>query len=300
MIEKHFLPYNFCCLPPQFSAYHSSKMLIFPVPYDGTTSYHSGTREGPKAIIMASRHLELFDEDFQRELHEVGIHTLDELEPDLSSPEATIRLVQEVTASHLKQNKTVLMLGGEHSLSSGAIKAYYDHFPGVSVLQLDAHADLRDSYQNSPFSHASVMSRVIEFAPSVQMGIRSLSKGEAELIQNKGRPVFWASDILGSEKWKNEICSSLTDNVYITIDLDVFDPSIMPSLGTPEPGGLGWYQVLDILDFVSQKKKIIGADIMELSPIPGLSAPDFLAAKLALKLVGYISLNRESVHEERT
>lgn len=299
-IEKHFLPYNFCCLPPEFSSYPSSKIVIFPVPYDGTTSYHSGTREGPKAIIMASRFLELFDEAFNRELHQVGIHTLDELEPDVSGPEATIRQVREVTSYHLQQNKTVLMLGGEHSLSNGAARAFYDHFTGVSVLQLDAHADLRDSYQNSLFSHASVMRRIREFAPTLQMGVRSCSKGEAEFIRQNLIPVLWASEITASDKWKREICSSLTENVYVTIDLDVFDPSIMPSVGTPEPGGLGWFQVLEILDFVSKQKRIIGADLMELSPIPGLSAPDFLAAKLALKLIGYIFQNRESLDEERT
>ncbi|MBF0546015.1 MAG: agmatinase [Candidatus Riflebacteria bacterium] len=279
---------NFLGLPEESCTYKTSRAVILPVPYDSTTSYKAGTREGPSAIIAASRNVELYDLDLKCEPLNSGVHTLPELEPDMSGPEGTITRVEGVIRDILEDGKLPVMLGGEHSLTLGPIKAMISKYGNdFSVLQLDAHADLRDEFENTIFNHASVMRRVIEHVPLTQVGIRNISAAEMKFIKRKShKNVFWAHEIHDSQNWVEEACYTLKQKVYITIDLDVFDPSIMPAVGTPEPGGLDWYRCLALLEKVIKEHELIGLDIVELCPIPGLIYPDFLAAKLLFKLLG--------------
>ncbi len=281
--------FNFGGLEDDKTRLESSKTVVVPVPYDGTTSFRSGTREGPLAIISASRFLELYDEETDQDISEAGIATLGELEPLASSPEAMIEAVRAACLPLLQQGKTVVVLGGEHSVSLGAIKAVADYKPSFSILQFDAHADLRNSYQNTAFSHACVMRRALEYNPIEQVGIRSLSREESVFIKENGLNPFYAPAVLADrEAVLQELLNRLLPEIYITIDLDVLDPSIMPAVGTPEPGGLGWYDLLFFLRHIARKKYVLAFDVVELSPQPGNVAPDFLAAKLIYKLLNYI------------
>lgn len=281
--------FNFGGLPEELANLESASAVVMPVPYDSTTSYRCGTREGPLAIINASRFVELYDEETSLDVSERGIATLGELEPVISSPEAMITRVSRLAQPIMEQGKILAMLGGEHSITVGGIKAAKACRPSFSILQFDAHADLRDAYQGSPYSHACTMRRALEYNPIEQVGIRSLSREEASFIAEKGLRPFYAPSVLcNKEKTLEEILSRLLAEVYITIDLDVLDPSIMPAVGTPEPGGLGWYDILYFLKAICLKKRIIGFDVVELSPQPGNIAPDFLAAKLVYKLLSYI------------
>lgn len=264
----------------------TAKVAILPVPYDGTTEWHSGTREGPQAIIDASQYLELYDIELNREIYKVGIHTLPKVQPLLNSPEEMIDRVYRVAGELTRQAKFVVMFGGEHSLSLGMVQALKEKIQDLSVLQLDAHADLRDEHLGTKYSHACVMRRILELCPIVQVGIRSLSWEEQRfLVQNKMHPFFAtpSSDLASPE----DITALLSDNVYITIDLDVFDPSIVPAVGTPEPGGMRWHEVLNLLRTVTLHKRVIGFDLVELCPKEGPASCAFLAAKLAYKLIGY-------------
>lgn len=269
-----------------------ARVLILPIPYDQTVSYHSGTREGPRAIITASQEVETYDEELDQETYQIGIHTLRELEPIMSGPQEMIASVQKRASELLQQEKFLVTLGGEHSLSLGLVQAFKERYPSLSVLQLDAHADLRDTYQGSPFSHASVMHRIQEVVPTVQVGVRSLSREESQLIQERGLPVYFARDTRGGDDWMEKAIGKLSPRVYLTIDLDVLDPSIMPSVANPEPGGLSWEQILRFLRLLSINREVIGFDVMELCPIPGNIAPDFLAARLIYRLLGYIFSDR--------
>lgn len=281
------VPYNFGALPPDDCTLERSRVVLLPVPYEQTTCFIGGTRLGPAAIVNASRNMELYDEELDCEVYRVGIHTLGELEPQMAGPREMVRQVHEVISSLLKLGKLVALLGGEHSLSIGAVRAYCEHHPKLSVLQLDAHADLRDTYQGTPYSHASTMRRVLEHVPAVQVGIRSLSHEEMTYIRQESLPVFFAQDLGKDPSWQERVLERLTDQVYLTVDLDVLDPSIMPAVGTPEPGGLLWHPVLELIRKVAREKKIVGFDVVELSPLPGLVAPDFLAARLTYKIIGY-------------
>jgi len=281
-------PRNFAGISPPYSDWENSKVVVLPVPYDSTTDWRSGTRDGPRAIIEASQYLEFYDLELEREIYQVGIHTLPEVQPDMSSPENMTQRVYAVAKELLGKNKMVLMLGGEHSLTLGMVRAYREKHEALSVLQLDAHADLRDSYLGTRFGHATVMRRVCELCPIVPVGIRSLSGEEHGFIEETGiKPVFAKGTTL-TENSIEQIIASLSHEVYITIDLDVLDPSIMSAVGTPEPGGLGWYEVLDLLREVARCKRIVGFDLVELCPNEGPLACAFLAAKLAYKLIGYI------------
>ncbi|MDY7034090.1 MAG: agmatinase [Thermodesulfobacteriota bacterium] len=282
-----FGPFNFGGLTEEFSRLDTSKVVILPVPYDQTVSFRSGAREGPRAIINASAYMELYDEELLSEFYKVGIHTLNELEPDMSGPEGMVRRVYDIVTLLIKKGKLLVMLGGEHSLTIGSVKAFIEEYKDLSVLQLDAHADLRDSYCETKYNHATVMRRILEYSSTVQVGMRSISSEEMELIHEKKLPVFFETDLIKSEDLIDEIISHLSPNVYITVDLDVLDPAIMPSVGTPEPGGLSWHGILSIVREVAKKRNIVGFDVMELCPIPGLLAPDFLAAKLVYKMLGY-------------
>ena len=269
-------PFNFLGLNEQ--NYEAAKVAIFPVPYSSTTCWKTGTNEGPQAIIEASRHMELYDIEAGRDASRQGIFTLPLLAPSKNSPAEVAVQIKEVILQILSDKKFPLRLGGEHSISLGAVQAVRERFSDFSVLQIDAHSDLRDEFEGTKFHHACVMKRIKDLGVSVtQVGIRS-SEGE-EL----GKNVFLAPDLP-----IDKIISTLKEKVYLTFDLDGLDPSIMPSTGTPEPGGLGWYETLKLIKEVSKKRKIIGADVVELDPIPGLAAPDFLAAKLIYKIINYI------------
>jgi len=281
-------PQNFAGLSSPYADLETARVVILPVPYDSTTEWHSGTREGPQAIINASQHLELYDIELDREIHKVGIHTLPAIQPLLSSPEEMVQRVYHVAKELVQQAKFIVMLGGEHSLSLGAVRALREKHQDLCVLQLDAHADLRDEYSGTQYSHACVMRRIFELCPIVQVGIRSLSWEEQQFLnQNKMQP-FYVSTPAPDLALLKQTVASLPDNVYISIDLDVFDPSIMSAVGTPEPGGLQWHEVLNLLKSVALHKHVIGFDLMELCPKEGPAPCAFLAAKLAYKLIGYV------------
>lgn len=283
-----FRPHNFLSLPPEFSEFESSEFVILPVPYEQTTTFRAGTKQGPHAIINASQEVETFDEELKQETFMVGIHTLEEMEITVGGPERMVEKVYQIGKELVDKNKRIVLLGGEHTVSIGMVKALSEKYDKFSVLQLDAHADLRDSYQESKYSHACTMRRIEEIAPFAGVGIRNLSLEEHEYVQKKKIDLFFAKDLMKDDRWIDQILNKLSENIYLTIDLDFLDPSIMPSVGTPEPGGVLWYQTLDLLKKVAEKKNIVGFDCVELCPIPGLVAPDFLAARLVYKIICYI------------
>ena len=287
-----FRPHNFLGLPQKFSEFESSEFVILPVPYEQTTTFKTGTKEGPQAIIHASKEVETFDEELKQESFKVGIHTLEEMEVTMMGPEKMVEKVYKTAKELVDMNKRVVLLGGEHTVSIGLVKAESEKCENLSVLQLDAHADLRESYQESKYSHACTMRRIGEMTPFVGVGIRNLSLEEHRFAQKKKIDLFFAKDLVKEDGWIERVLSKLSENVYLTVDLDFFDPSIMLSVGTPEPGGLLWYQTLDFLKKVADNKNIVGFDCVELCPIPGLVAPDFLAARLVYKIIGYI-VNKE-------
>jgi agmatinase len=276
-------PFNFLGLDEQ--DYEKSKIVIFPVPYSSTTYWKAGTKDGPQAIIEASRHIELYDIETKKEASAEGIFTAPFLEPSKNSPKETISRIETATSEFLNDKKLPLMLGGEHSITLGAVLSCQKNFTDFSVLQIDAHSDLRDEYQGTKYHHACVMKRIRDLGiPVTQVGIRSMSKEESEYVKKENiKNIFFAPEIP-----VDEIIATLKENVYLTFDLDAFDTSIMPSTGTPEPGGLEWYPVLNLIKEMAKKKKIIGVDVVELDPIPGITAPDFLAAKLVYKIISYV------------
>lgn len=284
------VPFNFGALGEEFSGYSKSRFAVIPIPYEKTTTYVKGTAKGPEAIIDASRNMELYDEELGATPAEQGIATLPPLAID-EPPEEMVEKVKDACLRILRDGKFPVVLGGEHSISLGGVLAAKEHCSEVSVLQLDAHTDLRDEYGGSRYSHACVMRRVREHADAVQAGIRSMSEDEAKQVKKLKNSIFFAKDLLEKDCTK-EIIDRLGDNVYVTVDLDVLDPSIMPSVGTPEPGGLGWYEVLKLVKKVTEEKKVVGFDVMELCPNPGNKAPDYTAAKLAYKMMGYVNLTK--------
>ncbi|EQB63129.1 MAG: hypothetical protein RBG1_1C00001G0708 [candidate division Zixibacteria bacterium RBG-1] len=279
--------FSFLGLPPPYSDFKKSKFVILPVPYEQTTTFKTGTKNGPQAIISASREVELFDEELEFEPHTIGIATLQDMEVTALGPEKMSQRIYQTAKKLVSQNKFVIMLGGEHSITYGLVKAYQKKYKDLTVLQLDAHADLRESYQDNKFSHACAMKRVWEICPVVGVGIRNLSEAEFRFVKQKKINLFYARDLQNYGTYYDEIVNSLSNNVFLTFDLDYFDPSIMPAVGTPEPGGLYWYETLELLKKVIQKKNLVGFDVVELSPLPGNVAPDFLAAKLIYKLISY-------------
>jgi agmatinase len=262
--------------------------VIVPAPYDGTTTFRAGTREGPRAILSASRELEFYDEETCTEAYLQGIATLEELAVTVASPRDMVNRVREAGEAILDAGKLPVLLGGEHLLSLGMIEALAARYPDLSILHLDAHSDLRQEYQESPYSNACIMRAAERHASLVQVGIRALTREEHEFIGKREIPCFFAWQLHADSSLWERIPDTLTDHVYISIDLDALDPSIMPSVGTPEPGGLGWYEVLSLLRRVTERKKVVGFDVMELLPMPPNVAPDFLAARLVYKLLSYI------------
>ncbi len=282
------IPFNFGGLPRELCDPEHSRVVFLPVPYDLTSTYLSGSRRGPAAILEASTHMELFDEELEWEPCTVGFHTLDLLEPVASGPEDMMREIQSLAEPLLQADKFPVLLGGEHSITYAMAKALIQKYPDLSFLQLDAHADLRESYEGTPLSHACVGRRLTEFGPVVQVGVRSLTREEFAFIKGGAVKTFFSHHLAGQPGWEDEVCGFLSKNVYVTIDLDVLDPSIMPSVGTPEPGGLSWAAVTALLRRVARGKTVVGFDLVELAPIPGLIAPDFLAAKLIYRFIGEI------------
>ncbi|MFB0553325.1 MAG: agmatinase [Phycisphaerae bacterium] len=275
---------NFGYLPEEYSDPENAGIIIIPVAYDGTSTWIKGADKGPTAIIEASANMELYDIETDSEVYRKGIYTEDTITREITTTEM-INAVNGTVQYYLEKNKFTVVIGGEHSVSIGSIKAHTEHYANLTVLQLDAHADLREEYNGSIYNHACVMARIKEFCPVVQVGIRSMDSPEKESM-DKTR-TFFAEDIYNNTDWIKKVVSILSDNVYITIDLDVFDPSIMPSTGTPEPGGLLWYDVLALLKAVSNKKNVVGFDVVELCPDDRNKAPDFMAAKLIYKLLSY-------------
>ncbi|MBV9296939.1 MAG: agmatinase [Acidobacteriaceae bacterium] len=287
MTESEALPFVFGGLEPPLSDFGNSHVLIWPVPFERTVTYGHGTREGPAAIIEASRNMELYDEEIGGETAKIGIHTLPAMNAD-REPEEMLRALHREAQKLVMTGKFVCMLGGEHSISAPVVRAFREEFPHLSVLQIDAHADLRDSYDGTPYSHASTMRRILEVCPAVQVGIRSLSAEEARVISRLPTRVFYAKDLTGRLDWMDKAVDSLRQDVYLTIDIDGLDSSLVPSTGTPEPGGLTWNEVLGLIRILALKRNVVGMDLVELCGSPGSNASSFLAAKLVYKTLGYI------------
>jgi agmatinase len=288
-------PENFGGLSEEDSSYEKARAVIFPVPLERTTSYEHGTRNGPAAILAASRNMELYDDELDAEIYkDVRIATIPAIDTADGTLEEVIAEIFTAECELLEDGKFPVALGGEHSLTPPRVAAAAKKYNNLSVLQIDAHADLRAEYQGNPNSHACAMRRVLEICPAVQVGIRSLSVEEAKEIPRLKTKIYWARDIARApiEDWITRVLADLSTNVYLTVDLDGFDPSIVPATGTPEPGGLDWYQVTSLIRAVARERKIVGMDVVELLPQPGDHASDFLAAKLIYKTLGYIFCRR--------
>jgi agmatinase len=284
-------PDNFGGLSEEDSLYEKARAVIFPIPLERTTTYEHGTRNGPAAILAASRNMELYDEELESETYkDIGIATAPPIDTMDGTLDEVITEIFTAQCEFLEDGKFPVALGGEHSLTPPLVAAVAKKYKNLSVLQIDAHADLRDEYQGNPNSHACAMRRVVEICPAVQVGIRSLSVEEAEIAPKLKTSIYWAKDIARAplKSWVPKVIADLSANVYLTVDLDGFDPSIVPATGTPEPGGLDWYQVISLIQAVASHKKIVGMDVVELLPQPGDHASDFLAAKLIYKTLGYV------------
>ena len=264
-----------------------ANVVIVPVPYDSTTSFKTGARHGPRAAITASKQLEEWDIELGRDISTVGIYTTQEIEPHTGGPEAMIERVRRVAGHFMAQDKLVALLGGEHTITVGGVSAALEKHPHLTVLYLDAHADLRDEYMGSRWSHACVARRLYERARVVEVGVRSMSQDEARFISANDVPVFTWPPSGDIEHLAANVIERLGRDVYVSIDLDVFDPSIMPAVGTPEPGGMTWIDVTKLLRMISKRRQIVGFDVVELSPNEGPEACAFTAAKLLYKLIGY-------------
>ena len=272
---------------PTTSDFDSARVVILPVPLDRTTSYVPGTRTGPHEILVASSHMELWDEETRTDVHPIGIFTMPEMEFPFATMGEVMAEIRRVAAELVNRGKFPVALGGEHSITPPIVEAVAARHPGLSVLQIDAHADLRDSFMGTPFNHACAMRRVLEHAPCTQVGIRSLSTEEAAAVPRLKTTIFYDWNMRRDPDWIDRVVDTLSDTVYITIDCDAFDPAIMPAVGTPEPGGLSWYEALALLRRVIESRRLVGCDIVELCPMPGHVAPNFLCAKLIYKILSY-------------
>lgn len=279
---------NFLGLPDEHSRFDDAGVVILPVPYEATVSYMGGTRFGPRGLIHASRFVELYDHELDAEPYTIGVHTLPELLLSGGGPGEAMRELRQAFDALLPADKFVIMLGGEHSVSGPPILAHADRLGHgkLSVLQLDAHADLRAEYEGTPHSHACVMHTVHEQVTLVQVGVRSLTAEERALQRRRTMTVVFGHQ-LEAPDWEDRVLAALGADVYITVDVDYFDPALMPATGTPEPGGGTWSPTIRLLDRVFRERRVVGADVVELAPLPGIVAPDFLAAKLVYKLVGF-------------
>jgi len=285
--HEHSAPMTFGGAMPTMKSFDDSRVVILPVPVDRTTSYVSGTRNGPREILEASSHMELWDEEVGVDVHGVGIFTLPAMELPFGEMGELVGEIRRVAADILSREKFLVTLGGEHSITPPLVSAAAAAFKGLSVLQIDAHADLRDCYMGTPHNHACAMRRSLEFAPVTQVGIRSMSTEEAEAAPGLNTKIFYDATMRKDPNWIDRVVDTLSGPVYITIDVDGMDPAIMPATGTPEPGGLSWYEIVALLRATIARKTVVACDVVELSPLPGMMAPNFLCAKLIYKILTY-------------
>ncbi len=290
---------SFGGIPDKYSSWKSSSFVVIPFPIDLTTTYVTGARNGPRAIVEASGHMELFDEENKIEPYRTGIFVSTEIPVLTTEPQAMLKELEKRMKAVIRAGKFPVILGGEHTGTCGAVSALKKKYEDITVLQFDAHADLRDTYLGSRWNHACVGRRIVDSgAKLLQVGVRSISEEEDRFLRKaENVKTFYASEVKENlADVTRGIVSGLSGNVYLSIDLDVFDPGIMPSVGTPEPGGLDWFEVIDILrDVMRADCNLVGFDIMELSPISGIVAPDFLAAKLCYRIMGWIVAKRDEV-----
>ena len=275
----------------EFSKLETAKIVLIPVPYDGTSTWQKGADKGPDAFLDASENMELYDIETETEVYKQGVYLADAVTEN-SSPESMVDAVHQATKNYIKKNKFVTIFGGEHSISIGTIRAFNEMYPSLTVLQLDAHADLRKEYEGSKCNHACALYEASQTTNLIQVGIRSMDIIETT-VMDKERTYF-AHEMALDDTWMDTAVDQMTENVFITIDLDVFDPSIMPSTGTPEPGGLLWYETLEFLKQVFTEKNVVGFDIVELCPNKNEKSSDFLAAKLYYKMLSYKFENDEA------
>ena len=280
---------GFLALTPEQSALETACVVLIPIPYDSTTSYRAGARDGPAAMLAASGQMEDYDPELDLDLAAIGIHTTPALDPHMGGPELMAERVRQTVAAYISPGRCVGVLGGEHSLTAGSVLAHLDRYPSLSVLYLDAHADMRDEYQGTQWGHASGARRVFDKCPVALAGVRSFSLDERDFVRDNGVPV-WQCPTNGSPLPSEEILDALGQEVYVSVDLDVFDPSVMAAVGTPEPGGLTWMQVTGLLRQVGESRRIVGFDVCELSPGEGPVACSYTAARLVAKLSAYSTL----------
>ncbi len=275
---------NYAGIEDKFAQLETAKIVLIPVPYDGTSTWGKGADKGPNAFLEASENMELYDIETASEVYKQGVYLANAITED-SSPEAMVNAVHKTTKEYIKRNKFVTLFGGEHSISIGTIRAFNECFNNLTVLHIDAHADLRKTYDRTPYNHACAVHEASQNTNLVQVGIRSMDAIENTYMDQEKK--FFAHDMVNDEFWMDKVVESLTDNVFITFDLDALDPSIMPSTGTPEPGGLLWYETLEFLKQVFEEKNVVGFDIVELCPNAVDKSSDFLAAKLYYKMLSY-------------
>jgi agmatinase len=286
------VPNNFLGLEAKFSRYDGARYAILPIPYDSAASYRAGARNGPAAIISASQHVELFDEELGKEFHKAGIATLDPIEPNRSGPRAMHEDLYKMARGVVRDGKFLIGLGGDHSVSSALVRAAMTKHKKLSVLQIDAHCDLRESFEGTPYSHACVMRRIVDLgAYIVSVGMRTVDASEHRFMKRTKLQPIMARQCHTDANWIDRVLDRLNDDpVYVTVDIDGFDPAYAPGTGTPEPGGLDWYQVTALLRRVAAERSIVGADVVEVMPIPGQVVTEFLAARVVYKLIAYTQM----------
>lgn len=284
MAEHEMIPGNFLGLPAQASGYRDARIVVLPIGFESTTTFATGTRGGPDALLVASRQIETYDPDLDLDLADAPIHTYAHVAPDLSSPGAMTDRIRSVAGKLVADGKWVLGLGGEHSVTLGLVRAAAGKHGALSVLHLDAHADLREVWDGTPYSHACVMRRIVEDGHrTVHVGLRSVSREELGFAQAQDLPIFWGRRCAGSDAWIDEAVAALRGPVYLSVDVDGLDPAIIRTTGTPEPGGLGWWTTLRLIARLFERHKVVGADVVELVAA-GDTASEFAAALLAARI----------------
>lgn len=284
---------TFLALTNRQSRYRSARYAILPVPYDGMVSHQTGARWGPRAIIRASAELEDFDPEYGREFVRCGIATLEPVETPTAGPEEVQEAIHSAAGRVVQDGKCLIGIGGDHSITSALVRAVRSRHRTLSVLQIDAHADLRNRYQGSPRSHACAMRRVADMGVRVQpVGLRTCSLEEHRFMKKHRITPVWAKETLEDPDWIMRTIDGLSDEVYVTLDIDAFDPAFAPGTGTPEPGGLDWYQVTDLLQAVAMQRSVVAADVVEVMPLPGTIQTEFLAARVIYKLIAHLEANR--------
>ncbi|NNC50992.1 MAG: agmatinase [Flaviramulus sp.] len=281
-------------IPGEFAKLEQAKIVLIPVPYDGTSTWQKGADKGPEAFLDASANMELYDIETETEVYQQGIYLAEAIIENVT-PESMVEAVHQATKKYIKKNKFVTIFGGEHSISIGTIRAFNEMFPSLTVLHIDAHADLRKEYDGTTCNHACAVYEASQNTNLIQVGIRSMDIMEKTVMDEE--KTYFAHDMAVDDTWRDSAIDQMTENVFITFDLDAFDPSIMPSTGTPEPGGLLWYETLDFLKQVFAEKNVVGFDIVELCPNKIDKSSDFLAAKLYYKMLSYKFMD-EAIDED--